>query len=1016
MSFSDDVRPLWQSPPAIYRGAPFWSWNDRMEPDRLRRQIRSMRQAGMGGFFMHSRYGLKTPYLSKEWFECIQACLDEADELGMKAYLYDEDRWPSGTAGGSVTRDHPEFAAQHLQMLPPEESSEDDRVALFAVERDASGAVVSYEALEQRPDDPDADGRTLLAFDVGQARPTGWHNDGPWVDSLNPEAITEFLHLTHQAYADRCGGTFGELIPAIFTDEPNFRPKPPGDAPAVPWTSVLARAFVQRRGYDLRDHLPELMLPLAGEAYSKPRADYYRTVTELFVEAFSTQIGTWCERHNIALTGHLLAEGTLRSQKYCVGACMPHYPHMQWPGIDVLRDQADELATAKQCASVADQFGKERVLTELYGCTGWDWPLSGHKFIGDWQYACGVNFRCPHLTHYSLAGGAKRDYPASIRDHSPWWAHYGAVEDYFARLGVMLTQGTPVRDVLVIHPIESAWGLGAGKDKTLDDLDDALARIIRLLSDQHYDWDFGDESILAEHAKVTKKGLQVGRMTYRLVIVPPCLTLRSTTVALLEKLTRQADSVLYVGSVPERIDGITLDTQDPPSAQPIAGANHCADAPDRLVGALEDLIPRRVSITQPGAIEQAEGIWTMLRSVKGGGILFLQSHHRQTSRRVTVDVQGRTPVVLWDPLSGRQTRLQAEAGEGRVTFPLELPPAGSALLTLGVPNRQARKPAPEPGEMETFPLEGPYPIKRTEPNTMPLDYCRFRLGDEQWSEPMPTLRADERIRAAFGLRPRENRGHQPWYLYGKGVIDTTPRGPCQMSYRFDVTDVPAACKLGIERPEDVRIAVNGTDAPAPDGFWVDEDIRTVDIAHLLKPGDNEVTLSFDYRPDMELEDLYLIGEFATACQDAGPPRPGAMTLVSPPETLSVGTWLDQGLHFYTGAVKYRITVAKSSPSTRVRVVLPDAACTAAVIHAGGKAFVLPWAPFSADVTDALSDGDNEVWVEIIGGRKNILGPLHTPWRAWTGPGEFMPWHEEWTDEYQLTPHGLRAPIVIESAR
>ena len=70
-----------------------------------------------------------------------------------------------------------------------------------------------------------------------------------------------------------------------------------------------------------------------------------------------------------------------------------------------------------------------------------------------------MNFRCPHLTHYSLAGGAKRDYPASIFEHSPWWPYYGEVEDYFGRLSLMLTQGKPVRDVLVIHPVESAWGV-----------------------------------------------------------------------------------------------------------------------------------------------------------------------------------------------------------------------------------------------------------------------------------------------------------------------------------------------------------------------------------------------------------------------------------------------------------------------------------------------------------------------------------------------------------------------------
>ena len=49
------------------RPVPFWSWNDKLEPDELRRQIGAMQDAGMGGFFMHARGGLETEYLSEDW-------------------------------------------------------------------------------------------------------------------------------------------------------------------------------------------------------------------------------------------------------------------------------------------------------------------------------------------------------------------------------------------------------------------------------------------------------------------------------------------------------------------------------------------------------------------------------------------------------------------------------------------------------------------------------------------------------------------------------------------------------------------------------------------------------------------------------------------------------------------------------------------------------------------------------------------------------------------------------------
>ena len=88
-----------------YGSIPFWSWNDKLEPNELRRQIRNMHELEMRGFFMHARGGLMTEYMSDEWFECIDACVDEAKKLGMEAWAYDENGWPSGFAGGKVLED-----------------------------------------------------------------------------------------------------------------------------------------------------------------------------------------------------------------------------------------------------------------------------------------------------------------------------------------------------------------------------------------------------------------------------------------------------------------------------------------------------------------------------------------------------------------------------------------------------------------------------------------------------------------------------------------------------------------------------------------------------------------------------------------------------------------------------------------------------------------------------------------------------------------------------------------------
>jgi hypothetical protein len=98
-------RELFKKPTAEYRGAPFWAWNCELERDELLRQIDIFNEMGIGGFHMHCRQGLETPYLSDEFMELVRACDDKAKENGMLAWLYDEDKWPSGFAGGLVTKD-----------------------------------------------------------------------------------------------------------------------------------------------------------------------------------------------------------------------------------------------------------------------------------------------------------------------------------------------------------------------------------------------------------------------------------------------------------------------------------------------------------------------------------------------------------------------------------------------------------------------------------------------------------------------------------------------------------------------------------------------------------------------------------------------------------------------------------------------------------------------------------------------------------------------------------------------
>ena len=121
MLYPEKMKPerkeeLFCRPTCEYRGTPFWAWNGKLEKETLLEQIEILKKMGMGGFHMHVRTGMDTPYLSDAFMEHIRTCIEKAKEEGMLAWLYDEDRWPSGTAGGQVTREHPEYASRNLLL------------------------------------------------------------------------------------------------------------------------------------------------------------------------------------------------------------------------------------------------------------------------------------------------------------------------------------------------------------------------------------------------------------------------------------------------------------------------------------------------------------------------------------------------------------------------------------------------------------------------------------------------------------------------------------------------------------------------------------------------------------------------------------------------------------------------------------------------------------------------------------------------------------------------------------
>jgi hypothetical protein len=316
-------RSLFENPTAEYRGTPFWAWNTELDREELLRQIEIFRQMGFGGFHMHSRAGMATEYLGHEFMELVKACNEKAKAEDMLTWLYDEDRYPSGFAGGIVT-ENPKYRQKLLKFtvtpLPDAtdaqtgyETGRPYLIAVYDVELHADGTLKRYTRI---PEDTEAEGTKWYVY-VTTPPVTGRFNGYTYVDTMSEEAIAEFIRVTYDAYYEAVGADFGKNIPAIFTDEPQMCRKRALPFAAskndidLPYTTDFAKTFFEAYGIDLLEHLPELLWDLPDGQVSKVRYLYHDHACERFTRAFADQCGAWCREHGIALTGHVLNEDTL---------------------------------------------------------------------------------------------------------------------------------------------------------------------------------------------------------------------------------------------------------------------------------------------------------------------------------------------------------------------------------------------------------------------------------------------------------------------------------------------------------------------------------------------------------------------------------------------------------------------------------------------------------------------------------------------------------------------------------
>lgn len=899
-----------------YRSIPFWSWNDKLEPAELKKQIHWMNENGIGGFFMHARAGLQTEYLSDEWLKCIEICAQEAEKLGMDAWIYDENGWPSGFVGGKLLKD---------------EKNRDKYILAECGQYDAT-ATVSYLITE------DELIRVSSGKEKGEYLNLYIRTAVSTADVLNPKVVKKFLEFTHEKYKEHFGNAFAKKIKGFFTDEPQYH------RANTPYTVMVERYWKEHFREDILDELGLLFLEKKG--YRRFRYRYWKAMQELLLENFAKRVYNWCEENHVMLTGHYVEESSMGLQLMCCAGVMPLYEYEHVPGIDWLAKGTDTELPAKQVGSVAAQLGKKKVLTETFGCCGWDVSPSELRRIAGFQYVNGVNVMCQHLLPYSERGTRKYDCPAHYSDINPWVAEdFKTFNDYFARLGCLLGEGKQHVNVAMLHPIRSSYfdykRYMMDEGFNVEKLDDALQRACRVLSSRGIEYHFLDETLLAKYGIVEGDSIGCGLCRYEYLILPTMLTMDRTTEKLLRQYVTQGGRVLLLGGKPRFLEGDAFDYS-------YLYSNVSLD---------------EIMMSQPYNVEEYETqIYSTYRTLGDEAFIYVVNASNSEIQKQSFDFG---PSIR----SFRKLDL-TDMTEMPVPMEITLNPGEDAVLFL------SEKELLKTQELQFYDLRFERAEVFVEKNHFIVDKLRFSKDGISFSETIPCPRMFQQL-----LRERYE-------------------GKIYFKYEFEIDSIPEHIYLKTEKSHDIEAWINGK--TLTDTIVSGEQYTNLyDIKDYVICGANDYTVAVEWYNneqvyfalfgenvteslkncivyDSELQPIELLGNFGVYPKEDYKDNEDDRFVNA--EYFYIGEMprcvtepSKEGFPFFAGRMILKQNVIFDT--TDILLNIPGDYHMAYVKVNGCEAGKLMFSP-TIDISQLARLGENEIEVCLVIGNRNLMGPHH----------------------------------------
>jgi hypothetical protein len=637
----------------------FEQWSGAAD-EAIRAKIRYLLDAGAGGLM--TTVSLKNYLRDETAWEVLARGVRIAHEMGLRVWIYDEEGYPSGTAGGLVLEQTPAAEARGLIRVKDEKGT------------------IRY---------------VVTALYEGTHATENFYKKRHYINILDPSAASTFIAVTHERY-ERALHPIGEYVEAFFTDEPSlipaYIPKGREYPETLPWHPDLPEIFKFRKGYDLIPFRESLFVD-TGDIDRKIRCDFYEVVADLCAENYFGLIESWCGAHGVSSSGHLLGEETLVWQTDFDGDPFACYGKFDIPGIDMILSDPGKIMkqlyflVPNVAGSAARLQGKRRVMCEISDFFG---QMEGQPAtIRQMQSTAGILYALgvtDLVSMYPAAAVPEKD--AAPGEFSP--AHFRRYTDYTARLNYMFTGGTIGSRVAVLHPIRSVWAHFTPSNRSMYEphpnpevrlIDAAFTDLCRTLLQHQIDFDIVDERSLAG-ARIDGNALVLGARRYEVLILPPMDTLRIGTMETIAGFAGKEGAVFahpllpkYAAEGPEEDARLRAMTRNLLAAGSLGGST--PDAPP-LVYLVKSRVPPDCHL----APATPDIVCARIERRNETAFFLVNTSAREYEGMGTFRGAGQ-PVML-DPATGNESAVDREVlGESNVRVRLSLKSFASMFVVIG---------------------------------------------------------------------------------------------------------------------------------------------------------------------------------------------------------------------------------------------------------------------------------------------------------------------------------------------